>query len=67
VDPTSLKLILIAALLFVGALHLLPPIVQQSLDILKRILEEFAAFVKWFRTWRRDLWPRGSPRIPTRR
>lgn len=55
-EPPAFNYALITAFLTVGAFHLLPPIVEDLLDIIKRVLVLVAQFVKWFRAWKEDLW-----------
>jgi hypothetical protein len=56
-EPTVVTLVLVTILLAVGAFHLLPPIVEQIIDIIKRVLVHVADFIKWYRIWKEDLWP----------
>lgn len=69
-DPNALKLALVSVIFYIGACHLLPPILDllhsvehATLDSIKKILATFGDFVVWFRRWRRETWPpRGAPR-----
>ena len=59
-DPSFVKNHLINLLLVVGALHLLPTIVEQSFSVIQRILEEYERFLRWYRDWKAELWPRAK-------
>lgn len=56
-DHVRVVSFLVSVLLAIGAFHLLPPIAEQFFGILRRLLEQVASFLKWYRAWRRALWP----------
>lgn len=65
-DPQAVFAAVLAIFTIVGAMDLIPFIVQKALSlvtaVLKVALTEFSDFVVWYRKWKADLWP--PPRSP---
>lgn len=51
-QDNQLLLVFIGILSSVGALRILPMILEDCLQVLKKCLEVFSEFLNWYRLWR---------------
>jgi len=66
-DHFSTGIYLLAALGVAGSLRVLPLILEDLVGVCKRSLDAVGDLVRFYRTWRNELWPPSEPIPPPSR